>query len=204
MRQRKRARNRGPRGVTLLEGMIASGVLLIGLMGVFTGVVASSKQNSVANRMTKAAAIAAQVATGLQAQGTRKLVNTIMQSGNCKTTGTFIDKYADKLTNAPVEPLATICVTDLDAYDNIGPNASGTDPTAPNQVVPVYHPKDAEIFRRLLVVSFDPPDPETGLPPFVVVTVVVSFQVGMGDARGSYRHTVGFYNPAVNQTNIEI
>ena len=61
--------SRSDRGVTLVEGMAASAVLLIGLIGVIQGIGVASLQNSLANRMTRGAAISHQTGQGLVIAG---------------------------------------------------------------------------------------------------------------------------------------
>lgn len=70
------------RGVSLIEGMVASGVLLIGMIGVFQGLGAASKQNALAEKVSRQTAVAKQMRMALQNAGREQIKNRFLCSGN--------------------------------------------------------------------------------------------------------------------------
>jgi hypothetical protein len=132
---------RARRGVSLIEGLTASVVLLAGLIGVFQGVIVASRQNSVAGRMQRGAAIASEVREAMEAQGRRRLTDPGGVFTQCSTS---IDALTDGLST-----LAPTCIVDLDAVDGAV--------TEDKKLVPSYK-EDADItgstarvFRRVIV-----------------------------------------------------
>lgn len=107
------------RGVSLIEGLFASLVLLLGLVGVLQGILHASRQNSVANKMVRAGAIAHRVRAALITQGPTVLRSGMLDGTNC-TSGNFstkadlLDGYTSSNLNNP--PMTTCtgtssCVT---------------------------------------------------------------------------------------------
>lgn len=146
------------RGMSLVEGMISMGVLVIGILGALQGILFASQQNAVAGRLARSTSMAAQIRLGLESQGRAKLVagtGVIGNSTTCVPVGSSpVAALADGL-NVPVDhdtglAIAGACIVDVDAYDlaNVG--------TPINQLVPGYKfaqdfKGDNGPFRRVLV-----------------------------------------------------
>lgn len=179
--------SRRDRGVSLIEGIAASSVLLFGLLGALQAIIFASRQNSMANRMTRAATLASQVRAGLQAQGRARLVSAQgpLDASRCSSNATVLAHAGglESLTPAP-------CVVDLDAYESA---SAGTN----RMIVPSYSAADGELYKRVLVHIVDPNQP--GLDS---IGVVVSWNDA--GAQRFAQQFLGLYDPAVNQTNVEL
>lgn len=198
MKNHRLLRN-APRGVSLIEGMTASAVLLFGLIGVLQGVIFASTQNSMAGRMTRASAIGKQLSTSLQLRGRSVLVDTangLLNPTYCTATpATALQKAAGDLY--PSSPLLstlpgyTACFVDLDAYETAN---SGT---PAKLILPRWDPQDARQFKRTLVFFSNPADTSVSY-----VGVVVSWN------EQGRTHTIdqffSLYDPAINQVGVEL
>ncbi len=193
---------RAPRGVSLIEGLAASAVLLLGLVGVLQGVVFASTQNSMAGRLTRAGAINQQMIAGLQSRGRARLVDAatgIFKSGTCITAppsnstvlqGGTVEAVGDLYPKPPGLAAPVVgCYVDLDAYD--------TAATAANKIMPGYDAVDASVFKRSIVYFADPADTALSW-----VGVVTSWKDG-GRIR-TMEQFFTLYDPAVNQTGVEL
>jgi Tfp pilus assembly protein PilW len=195
-------RNRAPqRGVSLIEGMTASVVLLIGLMGVFQGLMVASRQNSMANRATRASGVASQVRVALDTLGRERVIGSATSPGllsgeGCDTSPEVraLAGGMEELVPAAGEAWSVRCIFDLDAYEAQAVDAQ--------KLLPGYPASDFEYYRRVLVV-IEKPDELTGVA-IHQVTVVVSW-MEMGQRR-FVRQYFGFYDPGPfgNETNVEI
>lgn len=181
-------RRRSSRGVTLVEGMISSVILLVGMVGVFQGVIIASTQNSMANRRTRASAIAAELATSIDLQGRERLLGPgglLTSSGACGSFPGDLTLYRGDFTGVPANlGHLTVCYVDVDAT------------AAFTTLTPAYSDSDRNIFKRLLAVYTDPTDSAVSY---------IGINVGWreyGSGRVVERFTA-IYDPTVNQTNVE-
>jgi Tfp pilus assembly protein PilW len=144
---RRRAAPR--RGVSLIEGMVASVVLLIGLVGVFQGIMVASQQNTLANLTTRGAGVAAQARVVLDVMGPERVLGRtpgtdgLLKDNEC-TNSASVKALAGGLESvAPTADWRVRCVFDLDAYEKARQPA--------DQLMPGYAQADADRFRRVLV-----------------------------------------------------
>lgn len=194
-------RARAQRGVSLIEGMTASVVLLIGLVGVFQGIIVASRQNSMANRATRAAGIASQVRVALDTAGRGRLIGTpgnpgILAGSEC-SPGEDVKALAgglESLSPGTGDAWAVRCIFDLDAHEKTV--------TAAQKLMPGYAALDWETFRRVLVV-IEKPDEMSGVQMHQVAIVVSWSELGQ---RRFVRQYIGFYDPGPfgNETFVEI
>jgi hypothetical protein len=175
--------------------MTASVVLLIGLMGVFQGIVVASRQNSMANQATRASGIASQVRVALDTQG-RERVLGMLSGASCTTNKDVLALAGGMETLKPGsgDAWAVRCIYDFDAAEKAKAVAS--------RLLPGYPNTDLNRYRRVLVMV-EKPDEVTGVA-IHQVTVVVSW-VELGQRR-FVRQYFGFYDPGPfgNETNVEI
>ena len=84
--------------------MIATVILLVGMVGVFQGMLIASVQNSMANRRTRAAGIAAELMSALQQQGYAR-VTALACDGTMPSdlgpTGSTLPYTPNKLKTVP-------------------------------------------------------------------------------------------------------
>ena len=176
----KRSR-RFSRGMSLIEAMAAAGILGVGILGSFGGMVLASKQNTSAAKLGRADAAAAAVRSGLQAKSYAALA-----AGPFSSCVSSVNPLTDGLAGMSPAPA---CVVDLDAYD------SGAVATA--RIVPSYNPADAKVLRRVLVMWNNP---TSGPIEMRTIAVVVSFNDGLG--LRFVRQFVGSYDPTLNKLGI--
>ncbi|AKQ68723.1 putative prepilin-type protein [Myxococcus hansupus] len=184
MKRMTRSTRRGAqRGATLIEGMAAAAVLAFGVSGVFGGLIFASQQNTAANRLSQATAIAAQVRSGLQIQGRARLFTGAgpLTNGRCSSAAETLE-LAGGLSSLP-----NACVVDLDAYESATP-----DPLL--KVVPGYWEGGQDYYRRVLVWT-----PDTAVDS---VAVVVSFP--NAGQRRYVKQFVALYNPVENGAGVEL
>jgi hypothetical protein len=195
-------RNRStPRGVSLIEGMTASVVLLIGLVGIFQGIMVASRQNSMANHATRASGIASQVRVALDTQGWARVIGTaerpgLLSGGPCSPSDEVRALAGGMETLSPTQDDAwrVSCIFDLDAFEKTALPAE--------RLLPGYAADDLSHYRRVLVV-IEKQDEATGVT-INQVTVVVSW-MELGNRR-FVRQYFGFYDsgPFGNETYVEI
>ncbi|WP_375771845.1 hypothetical protein NR798_13430 [Archangium gephyra] len=195
-------RNRAARrGVSLIEGMTASMVLLIGLVGIFQGILVASRQNIMANHATRASGIASQARVALDTLGWARVIGTADRPGllvgqKCNPSDEVRALAGGMETLEPTkgEKWRVSCIFDLDAYEKTA---------APSvRLLPNYGASDLAHYRRILVV-IDVEDEATGVN-VNQVTVVVSWEE-LGKRR-FVRQNFGFYDsgPFGNETYVEI
>lgn len=199
---RRVRRNRAARrGVSLIEGMTASVVLLIALVGIFQGLMVASRQNSLANLATRASGIASQARVALDTLGRDRVIGVSgspgMLSGSACTTNPSVLALAggmESLKPATGEVWAVKCISDLDATEKALSSA--------NRLLPSYSDSDFNRYRRILVV-IEKPDEVTGVTMHQVTVVVSWMELGR---RRFVRQYFGFYDPGPfgNETNVEI
>nr|QKW93600.1 prepilin-type methylation domain protein [Archangium sp.] len=184
-----------PRGVSLIEGMVASVVLLIGLLGVFQGVLVASEQNSMANQANRAAGIGSQVRVALDTMGRQRVLDGMLTGAACNASES-VQALAGGLEKLDpgAEPWTVRCILDLDAFEE---NADES-----KMLLPGYPNTDRSRFRRVLV-WVSRLDSVSQVPIDEVAVVVSWNELGR---RRFLRQFVGFYDasPFGNGTNIEI
>jgi hypothetical protein len=202
-RRRVRRNRAASRGVSLIEGMTASVVLLIGLVGVFQGIVVASRQNSMANQATRASGIASQMRVALDTLGRARVIGTpqlpgILTGAPCNASPE-VRALAGGLENLKPdtgEAWTVRCIFDLDAYEKTALPAG--------RLLPSYADEDARRYRRVVVVV-EKPDKETNVSVHQVTVVVSWTELGR---RRFVRQYFGFYDydpgPFGNGTNVEI
>lgn len=148
--QRPSLRRAAPRrGVSLIEGMVASVVLLIGLVGVFQGIMVASQQNSLANLATRGAGVASQVRATLDVMGPERVLGRtpgtdgLLRDSACTSSAT-VKALAGGLESMPsTADWRVRCIFDLDAYERTQPLA--------DKLFPGYAQADTDRFRRIVV-----------------------------------------------------
>lgn len=202
-RRRVRRNRAASRGVSLIEGMTASVVLLIGLVGVFQGIVVASRQNSMANQATRASGIASQMRVALDTLGRARVIGTpqlpgILTGAPCNATPEVraLAGGLEDLKPETGEAWTVRCIFDLDAYEKTALPAG--------RLLPSYADEDARRYRRVVVVV-EKPDKETNVSVHQVTVVVSWTELGR---RRFVRQYFGFYDydpgPFGNGTNVEI
>ncbi len=182
---------RRARGVTLIEGLISTVILLTGLVGVFQGILVASSQNSMANRRTRATFMAAELASSLELVGRERLFGPggLFTAAHC-TAGypSTLDKFRGDFTGVPANMAAlTVCYIDFDTVALL-PDF--------NKLTPAYTEADGQIFKRVLAIYTDPAQADV---------TYIGINVGwreMGGGRVVERFSA-FYNTNINQTNLE-
>lgn len=174
------------RGMSLVEALAASAILLVGLTAALQGVLTASRQNAMAGRMARAGAVAQQVRSGLESLG-RDRVGALF--ADCDETPAQVRALAGGLQSLPASE-AAVCVVDLDAHDDA---ATAADPA----LVPGYLPQNRQQFRRVLVRIR--PAGDTSAEQIAVV-------VSWSDLaqRQFLPLFLGLYDPAVNDARVEI
>lgn len=194
---------RAPRGVSLIEGLIATLVLLLGLVGVLQGLVVASVQNSVANRHSRAVVIAQQMLTAIEQQGrTRLLAVTPMGlfSAPCQSFSSLSMGAGSTalFQGAPAWPDISAVPSSLPGY-----TACYVDFDSPSilavfgNITPGYSAQDNTTYERAIAVYRNLGDPTQ----LIYVGVNVGWRE-LGRVRTVKRFTA-LYDTAVNQTNLE-
>ncbi|HYO59485.1 hypothetical protein [Archangium sp.] len=200
-RRRVRHNRAAPRGVSLIEGMTASVVLLIGLMGIFQGLMVASRQNSMANLATRASGIASQVRVALDTLGRDRVIGSsgspgLLSGAGCTTSPDVLALAGgmENLKPGPGEAWGVRCIFDFDASEK--------NLTATSRLLPSYSDSDFNRYRRVLVV-IEKPDEVTGVTMHQVTVVVSWTELGR---RRFVRQYFGFYDPGPfgNETHVEI
>jgi hypothetical protein len=187
------------RGVSLLEGLIASVVLLTGMVGVLQGVIVASQQNSMANRHTRAAVMARELLAGFERQGRERLfVGSLAPLGNtiCQSTpSAALAPYTGGLQTPPSN-LAGFngCVVDWDTLVTTRPELRALTPGYVSTAAPG---EDDDLFTRVVGAYVNPSNSELAW-----VGVAVSWREG-GRVR-TVKQFSAIYDTAINQTNVEL
>jgi hypothetical protein len=182
--------------------MTASVVLLVGLIGIFQGILVASRQNALANRATRATGIAAQVRGALDAHGRTRLFNKqgdpkgLLTGTACQSTveKELLAGGLEKLLPTSADAWVVRCLFDLDKYE---------DSVAKSQkLLPGYQFEDRRIYRRLLVV-IEKPDEVTATQVHQVAVVVSWNELSN---RRFVRQFIGFYDSGSfgNETFVEL
>lgn len=185
---------RGERGQSLIETMVAMAILAVGLLGALGGIAIASRQNSYANRISRATTISEQVRAALQVQGFTRLTgaNGILSNAYCGG-GAITDSTGADLTHGLNALPAAHCVADVDAYDAA---IAGTDKTL--VLVPGYPTNDKGLYRRVLVYFSG----DASNPNVAQISVVVSWLGPLG--REFSVQTMATYDPAATKSNSQI
>lgn len=190
------------RGVTLLEGMMASLVLLLGLVGVLQGVIFASRQNATANKIVRAGAIATRIRAALMVQGPAIFNANAVTSTNC-TSANFsnaaIQPYLDGFTAtsgngttsyfcSPSSGCKTVTQTYTTCVMNLGVFEESA--TAANMIAGARRgaPDDKDLFRVFLIRFNDSSGVTQG------ANIVVTW-LEAGTPRSHVQHVV-FNNPS--------
>lgn len=192
-----RSRAAHQRGVTLIEGLISTVILLTGMVGILQGLAVASVQNSMANRHTRASTIAQQLISAIEQQGRARLLAStpagLFHSSNCSTTlPTAVAPFVGDLVASPPSftgslgwSTVTYCYIDFDSRS-----------AAFLSLTPGYTAQDDNTYQRLIAVYQRPSNPEV-----MYVGVNVGWRDG-GRVRIVKRFTA-IYDTATNQTNLE-
>jgi len=191
----RRKRRQRARGISMIEGLAAMGILVVGLLGTLQGIAIAATQNSTAARMSRANSISRETRVALEMQGRSAIMAGPLSAANCKPlpVPSNLLAYVDpnELALVPTPPGPPSCYTDFDAYEL----------AAPTPFVPGYSPNERRWFHRMLLLW-----PGNGLTgPGAVpdqVEVIVSFR---GSGRTIYsKQFVGLYDPALNKAGVEL
>jgi type II secretory pathway pseudopilin PulG len=112
-----RTHQRSARGMSLIEGMISMGVLVIGILGALQGILFASQQNAVASRLARGTSMAAQIRLGLESQGRTKLLLPAGAIGNGARCIPFASATAALKALTDGLAVAGSCILDVDAFD---------------------------------------------------------------------------------------
>ena len=184
-----------PRGVTLIEGLVSTVILLTGMVGVLQGLAVASRQNSMASKHTRASIIAQQLMVAIEQQGRARLLTTatgLFVTPQCATTvPTLVAPYKGDLDPLPASlssqgfTTAETCFVDFDVQS-----------AAFNSLTPGYSGQDDATYQRVIAVYKHPSNPEV---------IYVGVNVGWRDS-GRVRVVKRFtaiYDTTTNQTNLE-
>lgn len=188
------------RGVSLLEGLIASMVLLIGLVGVLQGIMVASRQNSMAGRHTRASLIAQETLSSLRTVGYTRLTGASGLLGNpswcVATPSAAFQSYTAGLHVVPAGLGShTACTIDLDTVAAGNPSVRAlTSAYASTAALG----EDDDLFTRAIIFYKN----TSSTPDLHYVTVVVSWRE-LAQVR-TVTQTAALYDPGQNQTNVEL
>jgi hypothetical protein len=188
---------RHARGTTLIEGMVAAGVLVIGLLGTLQALVFASRQNADADKRTRAASVGIHLKSAVEGYGWTRLAGAGGPFAACSTDADLLALVAHL---PPPSTTLVRCVVDLDAFE--------LSATATTRVMHGYRQMDRQAFRRILVAYQAPGLGNQNSPEraYREVAVVVSWRTGLGN-RSHVTSMVGLYDPrptSGNETNVEI
>jgi len=185
------------RGVTLIEGMIATVILLVGMVGIFQGMLIASVQNSMANRRTKATGLASELLASIDRKG-YAWVNNLACSTTAPTTlgpsGSTVPYVTNKVQGT-FAPYPSVCYIDVEKGGTQGLPIQALTPSFNNS------PTDSLQFRRLVTIYRGAPASSADYYGVIYVAVSVEWREG-GSARVVEKLTA-LNDTAVNQTNIE-
>ncbi|MDP3154765.1 MAG: prepilin-type N-terminal cleavage/methylation domain-containing protein [Archangium sp.] len=179
------------RGVTLIEGLISTVILLVGMVGVLQGLTIASVQNSMANRHTRASIIAQELMASIEQQGRARLLTAstgLFMGGQCPTTNPLPTFQGDLpyTTSALALQGYTPCYVDFDAPAN----------SVFHSMTPGYKLNvDGTTYKRLIAVY------RSTNPEVMYVAVNVGWKDG-GQVRVVKRFTA-IYDTTTNQTNLD-
>ncbi|MGI5861152.1 MAG: type IV pilus modification PilV family protein [Myxococcales bacterium] len=179
----------------MLEGLIAGGVFVIGIVGVLNALIMAAGQNANALKAVRASAIASQIRSSLINIGYDQLVtspNVLTQACSSDVEVLALAGGLETIDADEAEGREAACVIDLDAVDA---------PAADYVVVqPGYSEEDRRTFRRILVVfKYEREATET---TDYSIGVVVTWRAG-GFVR-SVNEFVFIPDPDSNESGIEV
>jgi hypothetical protein len=182
---------RSRRGVTLIEGMISTVILLTGMVGILQGLAFASMQNTMANRQTRASIIAQELIVSLEQQGRAQLYASggLFTSAECSTSvgtlGNFRGDLAGPSGELPPSIAGyTVCFIAFDSK------------SAFQSITPGYTTQDRAVYERMVAVYTSAAN-----PALTYVGVNVGWKDG-GFTRIAKRFTA-IIDTNVNQTNLE-
>ena len=175
------------RGMSLVEGMISMGVLVIGILGALQGILFASQQNAVASKLARATSMAAQIRLGIESQGRVKLKAGMLTS-SCTAVGSVSATIAGLLDGMAASTVTGACVVDVDAWDNA---AATIDKLVGNYNFAQDFKGNAGPFRRLIVY----------LPTATADDFAVIVSVPDTGRRVFVRQFVGLYDSSVATGN---
>lgn len=187
--------NRSRRGVSLIEGLVSTVILLTGMVGVLQGLMIASVQNTMANRHARASIIAQELMGSIEQQGKARLTGTggLFASAQCVAFGSL--SANTKLFKGDLNPmpasLTTLGFTTAPCFvdfDSLGSSFT--------MVTPGYDSSDDTVYTRLIAVYVHPTNPAV-----MYVGVNVGWKDG-GKVRIVKRFTA-IYDTTTNQTNLE-
>jgi hypothetical protein len=178
----------------LIEGLMSTVILLVGMVGILQGLAFASIQNSMANRSSRASVIAQQLISAIEQQGRANLVPAAGLFGATTCVATVpaaVNAFQGDLTPLPPSlasqgfTTAQMCFIDFDATS-----------AAFKGLTPGYSAQDDTTYQRLVVVYKHP-----SVPDVIYVGVNVGWRDG-GQVRISKRFTA-LYDTTTNQTNLD-
>ncbi len=193
LRGRAHRPSRGARGVTILEGLIAGGVFVVGIVGILNALIFAAGQNANALKAVRASAITAQIRSSLVNIGYEQLVtapNLLAQACSTDAEVLALAGGLETIGADATEGREAACVIDLDAIDV---PAEGY-----TVVQPGYSEEDRRTFRRILVVFQHPRTATTDYS----VGVVVSWRAA--GFQKTLNEFVFIPDPDSNDTGIEV
>lgn len=197
---------RAPRGVTLIEGLMASMVLLVGMVGVLQGVLFASQQNTFAQRQLRASLIANETLTALRTVGWSRLNHTtgIFQANCMASVPTAFVPFTKGL-HAAVPPNVpgtfSICTVDLDTVAAGNPTVRAMTAGYQMNDATVFGEED-DLFTRVLIAYRNTAAANAPNSAVNYVTVVVSWRA-LGEVKSVVQSTA-LYDPARNESNVEL
>lgn len=191
---------RNRRGVTLLEGMISTVILLTGIVGVLQGILIASQQNAMANRQTRASIIAAELLAAVEAQGRARSLATggLFDPSTCVGYGSLpaaVQPMVGDLNPAPASLTAASPGLGWSA-GNVSRCYIDFDASSFTTLTNGYTASDDQTYTRIVGVFRNTSNPEV-----LFVGVNVAWRDG-GQLRMVKRMTA-IYDTTTNQTNLE-
>lgn len=185
------------RGVTLIEGMVATMILLIGMVGIFQGLIVASTQNASANKRTRAASIAAELTSAVEQYGR---INTVaLLNLSTVPTGAATPANTNQMSSrheaafkSVYDPIAATGVT----LKYFFPDSTSPGVAPSNQLqsrTPAFTTEDDKVFQRMVA---------TYTANNVTYVMVVVAWNDTGFVRTVTRSTA-FYDSTANLTGIE-
>jgi Tfp pilus assembly protein PilV len=192
--------------VTLIEGMIASLVMLVGMVGVLQGILFASQQNTRAQRQLRATLIANETLTSMRNVGFSRLTATGGLLGNtswCQASpSTAFQPYTlgfHAAVPAGVTGSYSVCTVDL---DTVAAGNATIKALTPSYVSTAALGEDDDLFTRAVVFYKNTAPAADANSAINYVTVVVSWR-SLGELK-SVTQTTALYDTTRNQTNAEL
>lgn len=185
------------RGVTLIEGMVATMILLIGLVGIFQGMIVASSQNASANKRTRAASIAAELTSAAEMYGRTNTVGLVTLSsvptGAATPANTnLMSSRHEAAFKSIFDPVAATGVT-LKYYFPDSTNPGTLPVNALQSRTPAFTAEDDKVFQRMVATY-------TANGVTYVMVAVAWNDTGFVK---TVTRTTAFYDSTANLTGIE-